>query len=54
MDKCKHKISELLSSFVLFFEMGIGLGISYKFKSPSTCEIWHFNPSFFSLPFYLP
>jgi hypothetical protein len=38
MDEHSHKIPQLSFSSVLFFGMGIGLGISYKFKSPFTCE----------------
>ncbi len=55
MDERRHKIPQsIFLNFLLFFGMGTGLGIYSKFKSPSTCEIWHFNALFFSQPFDSP
>ncbi len=51
MDERRHKIPQsIFLNFLLFFGMGTGFGIYSKFKSPSTCEIWHFNALFFSQP----
>jgi hypothetical protein len=54
MDEDSHKIPQLSFFFVLFFGMGTGLGISYKFKSPFTCENLHFDFSLFAPPFDSP
>jgi hypothetical protein len=54
MDEHSHKIPQLSFCFVLFFGMGTGLGISYKFKSPFTCENSCFNFTLFAPPFDSP
>ncbi len=54
MDGHSHKIPQLSFALVLFFGMGISLGISYKFKSPFTCENLRFNFPLFAPPFDSP